>query len=127
MARQDLILRTKKFALDIVRLCGSLPNRPESWVLGKQLLRSGTSIGANYREAQRLRSDPEFLSKVHIVQQEIEETSYWLELLFEANLAVGEPIECLMAEVLELKAIFIAIARKVTERMRSVLPSALSP
>jgi four helix bundle protein len=111
VTEQDLLPRTKRFALENIALCGGLPNRPEGWVLGKQLLRSGTSIGANYREAQRSRSRPEFSSKIHICQQEIEETVYWLELVLESGLASGQRISLLCREVQELRAIFIAIGR----------------
>jgi four helix bundle protein len=115
---RDLSARTKRFALDVIRLCGNLPNKPASWVLGKQLLRSGTSIGANYREAQRSRTDAELLSKLQIVQQEIEETIYWIELIQESGLSPGEVPTLLAAEVQELRAIFIAMAKKVALRCR---------
>ena len=73
MQNNELLTRTKKFAVDVIRFCATLPNKPEGWVLGKQLLRSGTSIGSNYNEAQRSRSRAEFTSKIQICRQEIEE------------------------------------------------------
>jgi four helix bundle protein len=76
---EDLAQRTKRYALQIIRLCASLPTTMEAQVLGKQLLRSGTSVGANYREASRARSDSEFLAKLGVSLQEIEESAYWLE------------------------------------------------
>jgi four helix bundle protein len=81
----DLRLRTKRFALDIISLFTALPVRPQAQVMGKQALRSGTSVGAHYREAGRARSDAEFISKMEGALQELEETVYWLELLKESG------------------------------------------
>jgi four helix bundle protein len=83
-AGRDLQVRTKAFALRVVRLYCALPKTTEAQVLGKQVLRSGTSIGAHYREAMRARSPAEFVSKIEGGLQELEETSYWLELLIES-------------------------------------------
>ncbi|HXG12156.1 MAG TPA: four helix bundle protein [Gemmataceae bacterium] len=77
----DLKLRTRQFAIRVIRLFSALPNTTEAQVLGKQLLRSGTSVGAHYREAMRSRSNAEFISKLEGGLQELEETAYWLELL----------------------------------------------
>jgi four helix bundle protein len=120
--RQDLLLRTKQFALAVIQLCSQLPNKPEGWVLGKQLQRSGTSIGANYREAQRARSKAEFNSKIHIVQQEIEETVYWLELIKESGTLSAQAVDPLSREAQELRGIFTAIGRN-----SSSAPASLSP
>jgi four helix bundle protein len=84
--KPDLRLRTKAFALRIIRLYGSLPKIIEAQVLGKQLLRSGTSVGAQYREAVRARSRAEFVSKIEAALQELEETLYWIELLADARI-----------------------------------------
>jgi four helix bundle protein len=81
----DLRIRTKKFALRIIRLFGAMPSTIEAQVLGKQLLRSQTSVGAHYREAIRARSDAEFVSKRQAALAELEETAYWLELLGESE------------------------------------------
>ena len=83
--KDDLKERTKLFALRIIRLFGTLPKTTEAQVLGKQLLRSGTSVGANYREAHRGRSKPEFIAKCGDSLRELEESAYWLELLVEAG------------------------------------------
>src|SRR6185312_3745654 len=85
--KMDLRRRTKTFSLRIIRLYSALPTRVEAQVLGKQLLRSGTSVGANYREACRARSAAEFVSKMGIGLQELEESAYWLELLVESEIA----------------------------------------
>ena len=82
----DLKQRTKAFALRIIRLFAAIPNTTEAQVIGKQLLRSGTSVGAHYREACRARSSAEFVSKIEGGLQELEESAYWMELLIESNI-----------------------------------------
>jgi four helix bundle protein len=88
--RVDLRVRTKQFALRVIRLFWALPRGPVADVIGKQLLRSGTSVGANFREAHRARSDAEFVCKVGDCMKELEETCYWFKLLIDAEL-VGRP------------------------------------
>jgi four helix bundle protein len=78
--------RTKQFALRIIRLFTALPKSTEAQVIGKQLLRSGTSVAANYREACRARSKSEMISKLSIVEQELDESKLWMELLIESNI-----------------------------------------
>ena len=85
--KPDLKVRTKQFALRIIRLYTSLPKTTEAQVMGKQVLRSGTSVGAQYREAQRAKSDADFINKVEGSLQELDETSYWLELLRDSGIA----------------------------------------
>ncbi len=104
---QYLKVRTKQFALEIIRLYASLPKRTEALVLGKQLLRSGTSVGAHYREAQRARSNVEFISKFEGDMQELEETLYWLKLLEESGIVVGDQVSILQKEANELMAIMV--------------------
>ncbi|MEQ1642714.1 MAG: four helix bundle protein [Pyrinomonadaceae bacterium] len=82
----DLKTRTKDFAVRIIRLFDLLPKKTEAQVVGKQILRSGTSVGAQYREAQHAKSDADFISKIEGSLQELEETTYWLELLDEMDL-----------------------------------------
>src|SRR5262249_12039111 len=89
----DLRERTKNFALRIVQMFSTLPKTTEAQVLGKQLLRSGTSIGANYREAYRGRSKAEFIAKCGDCLREIEETAYWLELLVAANIVAADRLQ----------------------------------
>ena len=83
----DLKVRTKEFALAVVRLYSDLPKRREAQIVGDQILRSGTSVGAHFREAQRAKSKPDFISKIEGGMQELEETVYWLELLEETGFA----------------------------------------
>ena len=113
--QNDLRDRTKRFALRIVRVFSALPKTAEAQVLGKQLLRSGTSIGANYREAYRARSKPEFIAKCGDSLREIEETAYWLELLVEADIVSGDKLRPLRDECDELTAIFVTILKRSKE------------
>src|SRR5436305_9606134 len=108
----DLRDRTKDIALRIVRMFSALPKTTEAQVLGKQLLRSGTSIGANYREAFRARSKLEFIAKCGDSLREIEETAYWLELLVDANIVSPDKLRPLREECDELTAIFVTILKR---------------
>ena len=112
---KDLKDRTKQFALRIIRLFGSLPKTTESQVLGKQVLRSGTSVGANYREAHRGRSKAEFIAKCGDSLRELEETAYWLELLVDAEIVAAAKRQPLRNECNELTAIFVTIIKKARD------------
>ncbi|MFC3878577.1 four helix bundle protein [Algoriphagus namhaensis] len=101
---RDLKIRTKKFALEIIKIVSELPKNSAGFELGKQLIRSGTSIGANYRSALRGRSRAEFISKLSIVQEEADETVFWLELIEESELINPEKIRPLVKEANELTA-----------------------
>lgn len=111
MPGDDLRIRTKQFALRVIRLFRALPRNEEARVLGKQLLRSGTSVGANYRAACRARSKAEFIAKLGIVLEEADETVFWLELLFEAGVIRQEKLGSLIKEADELTSIFVASLR----------------
>ncbi len=113
---EDLSDRTKTFALQIVRLYSSLPRRVETQVIGKQVLRSGTSVGAQYREAKRARSTAEFVSKLGGSIQELEETIYWLELLVEGELVSGSYVADVRCEAEELMAILVSSVKTVKQR-----------
>jgi four helix bundle protein len=108
----DLKQRTKQFAVRIVRLYVALPKTTEAQVLGKQVLRSGTSVGAHYREGTRSRSAAEFVSKIEGGLQELAETVYWLELLVETGIVRAERLEELCKEADELTAILTTCAKK---------------
>jgi len=112
---KDLRQRTKEFALQIVRMFSGLPKTTEAQVIGKQVLRSGTSVGANYREAYRARSRAEFIAKCGDSLRELEETGYWLELLAEANLLAPEKLRNVRQECTELTAIFVTILKRSKE------------
>jgi four helix bundle protein len=109
---ENLIIRTKKFALRIIRLFSSLPKTPAAQIIGKQVLRSGTSVGANYREACRARTTAEFVSTFGMCVKELEETHYWLELLSESGIIKTEKLNGLLDECSQLNAIFTAIIKK---------------
>jgi four helix bundle protein len=111
--------RTKEFALKVVRLYASLPKSVVAQTLGKQVLRSGTSAGAHYREAVRSRSDAEYISKVEGALQELEETGYWLELLTDAGVCQSSSVAALRAEADELTAMLVACAKKAKRRLRN--------
>lgn len=107
---QDLKPRTKAFALRIIRMYSKLPkNDTVAQVLGKQVLRSATSVGANYREASRGRSKAEFISKIGDCLKEIEETEYWLELLVDSGVVSATLMASLLDETRQLIAIFTTI------------------
>ena len=107
----ELRQRTKRFAIRIVTLFRSLPRMPDAQTLGKQLLRSGTSVAANYRAVCRARSKAEFISKMGIVVEEADETVFWLEILVETGILRAERAFDLQAEANELLAIFSASLR----------------
>ena len=109
---RDLRERTKDFALRIIRMFTRLPKSTVAQVLGKQVLRSGTSIGANYREAHRGRSKAEFIAKVGDSLRELEETAYWLELLVDGKIVTASKLEPLCREANELTAIFVTILKR---------------
>ena len=115
----DLKARTKQFALQIIRLYTSLPKTTEAQVIGKQLLRSGTSVGAQYREAQRAKSDADFINKVEGSLQELDETGYWLELLKDSKIFSAEKPDPLLKETDELTAILVTIVKKVKNKRMS--------
>jgi four helix bundle protein len=116
-APQDLRSRTTEFALRIIRLYGNLPKSTEAQVLGKQVLRSGTSIGAHYREGHRAKSDPDIVNKFESALQELDETEYWLDLLVRAGIVPAAKIAPLIKETNELIAIFTTIVTKIKKRM----------
>jgi len=107
----DLKVRTKQFALRVIKLIGALPRGLSSDVIGKQLLRSATSVGANYRAACRGRSTAEFCAKMGIVEEEADESSYWLELLIEGKIVKAELLNELLVESNEIVAMVVASIR----------------
>jgi four helix bundle protein len=109
---KDLQIRTKEFALRVIRMYSALPKSTEAQVLGKQVLRSGTSVGANYREANRSRSKPEFIAKIGDCLKELDETAYWLELLAESSIVPDAKLAALRDECDQLLAIFTTISKK---------------
>jgi len=115
---EDLRVRTKAFALRVIRLYAALPKTTAAQVLGKQVLRSGTAVGANYREAYRARSKAEFIAKMGDCLKELDETDYWLELLAESGVVTAARLASLQDETNQLIAIFTTIVKKTKKSMK---------
>jgi len=108
----DLIARTRAFSLATIHFYSRMPRQTVAQILGRQLLRSATSVGAQYREAQRAKSISDFLSKTEGALQEVDEAGYWLELIQDSGIETDSAINALRTEAKELLAIFVAITRK---------------
>ncbi|MFN4173858.1 MAG: four helix bundle protein [Parachlamydiaceae bacterium] len=106
---QSISDRTKSFALRVIKLYSSLPKTTLAQILGKQLVRSGTSVGAHYREGKRARSNAEFVSKIEVGLQELEESVYWIELLVESNIVENKLVHNLLKEADELISIHVTM------------------
>lgn len=119
MNSDDLKGRTKAFALDVVRLCETLPKSRTSEVLGRQLLRAGTAVGANYRAAARAQSPAAMLAKLAIVEEEADECGYWLELLTESNVVEPGQALALRREASQLVAIVVSSKKTLRARVRT--------
>lgn len=114
----ELKVRTKRLALRIINIYRALPKTGEAQVIGRQMLRSGTSIGANYRAVCRSRSDAEFIAKLGIVIEEADESQYWLELLVEAEIVRATRLTAVIAELNELLSIFVAARETARSRIQ---------
>jgi four helix bundle protein len=114
----DLRDRTKRFALRVLKLCDSLPKTEAARTIGRQLLRSGTSVAANYRAAGRARSRAEFAAKIGVVVEEADESVFWLELLVESGMFAKPRLDDLVAEANELVSIFVASQKTVRRKMK---------
>ena len=100
--------RTKQIGLRVIKLIDDLPNKPSTWAIAKQIVRSSTSIGANYRAACRAKSIPDFINKLKIVEEETDETLYWLEILEESSFIPKEKLSDLMKETDEILSIIVS-------------------
>jgi four helix bundle protein len=107
----ELVTRTRSYALRVIQFYSELPRTPVAQILGKQLLRSATSVGAQYREAQQAKSIADFVSKSEGALQELEESAYWLELFEASGTASGPGVEDLYSETLQLVSIFVSVVR----------------
>jgi four helix bundle protein len=114
--KPDITKRTKEFALRIIRLYSSLPRGNVAQVIGRQLLRSGTSVGAHVREGVRSRSDAEMISKTEGALQELEESVYWMELLCDSGIVKAERLRDLMKESNEIIAILVTSVKTLKSR-----------
>ncbi|QMW01631.1 four helix bundle protein [Spirosoma foliorum] len=111
MNSSELKQRTKRFGLMVINLVGLLPNTSAGRAIGNQLIRSGTAIGANYRAACRAKSTADFISKIDNVEEEADESCYWLELIMEGNILSNEVIQPIWSEADQLTAIFTKISK----------------
>ncbi|PYS82253.1 MAG: four helix bundle protein [Acidobacteria bacterium] len=115
MDEKELKERTKRFSLRVIKLVGALPKTTEGRATGNQLIRSGTSVGANYRAACRGRSKPDFIAKLGIVEEEADESAFWMELIIESDIMKKELVEPLLQEANELVAIMTASRKSATK------------
>jgi len=122
MNQEEMKRRTKQFALRVIRLVESLPRGRTADVIGNQLLRSGTSVGANYRAACRAKSNADFISKMGTVEEETDESLYWIELLIEAEIVKLDSLESLMKEADELLAITVTSINTARRRNKKSDP-----
>jgi len=116
MTQEEMKLRTKQFALRIIRLVESLPQTKSADVIGKQLPRSGTSVGANYRASCRAKSSADFISKLAIVEEEADESIYWMELLIEANIVKENLLKSLIDETNQILSIIVSSIKTLKEK-----------
>ena len=108
MNRKELQERTKKFHVDVIKLCADFPRNAAGFETAKQLIRAAGSVGANYRASARAKSDADFIYKIEIVLEEADESHYWLEVIRDAEIKTGETIDTLIDEANQLTAIFAA-------------------
>ena len=125
MTQEEMKARTKKFALRVIRLVESLPNTKTANVIGNQLLRSGTSVGANYRAACRAKSTADFISKLSVVEEENDESIYWMELLIESETVKENMLQNLMKEAGEILSIIVSSIKtsKENRNPKSEIPN----
>ena len=115
--KNELKNRTKKFALEIIKLSEFLPDKQIGWTITNQIIRSGTAVAANYRAVCRARSDREFISKMNIVLEEADESCFWLELILEKKWTETSIINSRLKEANELTAIFVSSLKTINQRV----------
>ncbi|MDQ3684575.1 MAG: four helix bundle protein [Acidobacteriota bacterium] len=115
MNESELKQRTKQFSLRVIKLVGALPNSIEGRAIGNQPMRSGTSVGANYRAACRGRSKAEFIAKLGIVEEEADESVFWMEMIIESGLMEKKLVESLLQEANEIVAIMAASCKSASK------------
>ena len=118
MTTDELKLRTKNFSLMVINLVESLPNSISARVIANQIVKSGTSVGANYRAVCRARSDREFVSKMNIVLEEADETLFWIEIIIAKQWMSKPDLETIWKEGNELTAIFVSSLKTVNDRIK---------
>ena len=127
MNEQEMIKRTKQFALRVMKLVEALPRNVQGRTIASQLMRSGTSVAANYRAACRARSKPEFIAKLGTVEEEADESGFWLELIIESGLLIEKNVRPLLIEAGELVATTASSKKTASSRPRSQIANRNSP
>ena len=127
MQKEDFAKRTMHFGLRTIRLVESLPNSQTARVIGNQLLRAGTSVGANYRSALRGKSRADFIAKMGIVEEECDEALYWMQMLIEAGIVKPSRLDRLMREASEIIAIVVSSIRTARARNNSLKSGLRNP
>jgi four helix bundle protein len=122
MTTPELKARTKEFALRVIRLVDALPNSVKGRAVANQIIRSATSVAANYRAACRARSRAEFIAKIGVVEEEADETAFWLELIIDSNIRTEKQIGPLRKEANELVAIMAASRKSAIANRKSAIP-----
>jgi four helix bundle protein len=122
MTTAELKARTKGFALRVIRLVDALPSTVKGRTIANQIIRSATSVAANYRAACRARSRAEFIAKIGVVEEEADETAFWLELIVEAKIRTEKQIAALLKEAYELVAIMAASRKSAIANRKSAIP-----
>ena len=115
--QEQIKRRTKQIGLEIIKLLDELPSKPSSWAIARQIVRSSTSVGANYRAACRAKSPVDFIYKLKIVEEETDETMFWLEILEESNLIKYERIKLVKLELNEILAIVVSSIKTVKAKI----------
>jgi len=126
MTERELLQRTKQFALRIFKLVGALPQTIQGRAVAAQLIRSGTSVAANYRAACRARSKPEFVAKLGLVEEEADESAFWLELIIETKLLDAAKVKRLLTEAGEIVAIMASSKKTAAKSQLATRKSAIS-
>ncbi len=119
--RNKLLLKTKALGIQVILLSDELPNKPSGWAISRQIIRSATSVGANYRSVCKAKSNADFINKLKIVEEECDETIYWLEVALETKLLSENKIRKLLYEATEILAIII----KSLKTMRAKQPQSI--
>jgi len=116
--REEVKRRTKRVGLEVIKLIDELPNKPSARAIGNQIVRSSTSIGANYRAACRAKSTPDFVNKLKIVEEETDETIFWIEMLIESGLVSQERLSGLLSETNEILSIIVASINTIKNKSK---------
>lgn len=117
--KEEIKLRTKKIGLDVIMLMDVLPNKPSAWAIAKQILRSSTSVGANYRAACRAKSEADYIYKLKIVEEETDETIYWLEIIEDSKMLPTENIQTIKKEANEILSIAVATIKTMKNKIKT--------